>query len=245
MRKTEFCKITMFLFIFCIIVISIFKLDSVTVYAKPYPTTKKEVETDIKKLSYEVANLKKKYKQEKKLYNKQSKGSTPILAGQVVSYSPYIVKDSFLGTTYYHITNPDMLPSLLGFVSGSVKKTNKYTNYFLNGYPITCVVCKAVKVTARPMAIMMQLDDKKKELEKAKNTLKAKVEIYSKKINVGDKKEVDYDFSKWGYDQKIKWYSSNENILKINSKGVMNAIALGEVKITAVAEISGKKLLRK
>lgn len=197
--------------------------------ASSTPTTKSQVEKQLKETQKEIKALEKKN-------NAQWKGKT-LLMGAIKQTDPLVVQP--LGTNnFYYVKNSKNLIS--GFpVYGAVTLSGKYQ--YVNGY--YCRIVYAKKIDTK---ISKKLNNAKAKKEKLQAALSNKFlfggdEYYVKigeKVNLKQDGKMKSDKEKYN---KISWTSSNNSIATVSKNGVVTAKKEGTVTITAKTSISGKK----
>lgn len=198
-------------------------------FAASAPTSKAQVEKQLKETEKQIKELEKK--------NKAQWSGKSLLTGAIVQTSPLIVQP--LGTnSYYYVKDTKNLIS--GFpVYGAVKLSDKYQ--YVNGY-----YCRVVYAKKIDIKIEDRLNKAKEKRTKLKASLSNKFLFGEKeyfvqigdKLNLKDDGEMKSDEEKYN---KISWSSSDKTIATVSKTGVVTAKKAGTVTITAKASISGKK----
>lgn len=197
--------------------------------ASSTPTTKSQVEKQLKETQKEIKALEKKN-------NAQWKGKT-LLMGAIMQTDPLIVQP--LGTNnFYYVKDSNNLIRRFP-VYGAVKLSGKYQ--YVNGY--YCRVVYAKKINTK---IEKQLNNAKAKKEKLKAALSNKFVFGGEEyyVQIGDKVNLKKDGEMKSDEEKynkLSWTSSNNSIATVSKDGIVTAKKEGTVTITAKASISGKK----
>lgn len=221
-RTRGFCLVV----VIVLLITNVFMQSSLSSASSIY--TKEAVKKEIKKIKTTVSSLEKKDKAQKK--------GTTAISGEIVSTNPFIVKQSMWGaTSYYWVNSSSNLNMLLGNASGYVKVSGKYKTY----NNITCSVVTAKKIDT---SISSKLASNKEKLKKLNNALKDKPTLEESTItlSVGTKYKLLYNWLYGGNYNKVKWKSSNKNIVSVDSVGNITVKKKGKATITVTATASGK-----
>ncbi|MCR4946236.1 MAG: hypothetical protein K5929_04735 [Lachnospiraceae bacterium] len=202
--------------------------------------------------------VKKKYDAEKEKYNEQTKGTTIILLGSVISTDPLIVSSTglFGNSSYYWVSSGQSNVSYgFGVVYAAyLKPTGYYSTYNDGYYTYTCAEATAVEVTASTEKYLKDLE----KYQDIYSTAKGKISTLKKSFKdtpILYKCPESVDLSKGSFSlkkylrwkkytgsyQTVKWFSSNKKVAKINQNGVLELCNEGTTKVTVKSQISGKE----
>lgn len=198
--------------------------------------SKASIQKKITNTKKEIAKLKKQKSAAVKKENAAKKG-TKYISGSVICSNPLIIEQNNLFSySYYWVNNPSAMNNLLFYAFGYVVPTGKYKTY--NG--ITCVECKAKKITIKSTSIQKKIDSKNKALKIYQNALKESVVIKNQTVVVGSKTKIKASWKYGGKYNSVKWSSSNKSVATIDKSGKITAKKIGTTTITDKASISGK-----
>lgn len=189
--------------------------------------TKAEVNKKISALNKQIKKYQKQDKENKK-------GKTSFF-GTAISYDPLIVRcDTFMGTAYYWVNNPEKATRILDIASGWGVTTGQYRNY--GNY--TCSVINAVKVKS----YTSKIDSLKKKRSKYKDALITIPYSYDVSMMVGEKEKIKvYWTEDAGKKYNVcKFSSSDKSVVTVDKNGKMRAVGAGTAKITLKGSVSGK-----
>ena len=206
--------------------------------------SKTQVTKMMKKYKKDLSVAQKKLNAEKKKYQKQIKGTKYILYGSVISTHPYIICDG-ITKSYYWVTNPKAMTTVLSMGMGHVKPTGKYRTY----NRITCAEAKAVKITANTGKYSSKVGNLKDKIAECKNALNQKVVFdtsdENKIIDVDASKDIAWKFQAYDPYNTVKFTSSDPSILKITDDKYCTVKGMKEGTVTITATTSCSKKISK
>lgn len=150
-----------------------------------------------------------KWKSEQKKYKQQTKGTTILLAGDMISSNPMVIQDSVTGECFYITSGTSHINSLYSRVYLSYLKISKSYKYY-DGRK--CICATGVKVTADPDKYETAYKEYEAKLKKLNKALKDKIKVVApSKLRVNNGTYLDYELNDYNYSKAIV-VSHSDNI---------------------------------
>lgn len=228
MKIFKKCKSIIVLLVICLGMCLFMK--PVCAEAKTY--SRKQIQKELKK-------TKKEYKKLQKKARTYTKGAKACIFARVVSSDPCII---YANNSRYWVTNPQSKDFFYGSFTGWLKTTGDYYSY--NGY--TCAEAKIVRI---PNKLSKKMNKVSKRMTMYESALKAHFienivapHVYEgvQVMESGNTVKGMYTTAGITKYNKVKWQSSNSNVVRVDSAGNISAISEGTATISGTISISNK-----